>query len=253
VKKKTPKSLAQKPQPPWTTFQEGSYPDDPIIQAIRSEPGYVGVFVNSRYQVQMREQDTPLGRVTWLSIVRRDREVIRDWRELQRIKNELLGPEREAVELYPAESRLVDTNNQQHLFVLPEGAIIPFGYMQRDVSDERGLIPGTIHKQRPFEVSPQGVNERINDSIIGTVYGTGPYEEGTFADPSGTFADKRGTFAEDDAPLRPLIDPSLPSEGVQTDAGIDRKCPICGAQPGHLCCWAWGPDYPGPSHQERLP
>jgi hypothetical protein len=55
--------------------------------------------------------------VAWLSIKRRDREVIRDWRELQAIKNAIVGPEHEGFELYPAESRLVDTANQFHLFV----------------------------------------------------------------------------------------------------------------------------------------
>jgi hypothetical protein len=108
----------------------------------------------------MREQDSSLGKVLWLSIVRRDREVIRDWRELQRIKNELCGPEREAVEMYPAESRLVDTNNQQHLFVLPEGMSLPFGYAKREVSDESGLLPDSIHKQRPFEKVPPDLNAR---------------------------------------------------------------------------------------------
>ena len=47
-----------------------------------------------------------------ISYHRHDRAPIRDWRIGQRIKNEVLGPEWEAVELYPADSRLVDTSNE---------------------------------------------------------------------------------------------------------------------------------------------
>ena len=53
---------------------------------------------------------------TYLSIKRLDREPINDWRAMQKIKNAIVGKEWEAVEIYPAESRLVDTANQYHLF-----------------------------------------------------------------------------------------------------------------------------------------
>jgi len=57
-----------------------------------------------------------------LSIRRQDRQPITDgWQALQNIKNDICGPEREAVELYPAESRRVDAANQYHLWVLPVG------------------------------------------------------------------------------------------------------------------------------------
>ena len=54
-----------------------------------------------------------------LSIRRQDRAPARDWRDFQRIKNQLAGPEYEGVELYPAESRKVDTANQYHLWCFP--------------------------------------------------------------------------------------------------------------------------------------
>ena len=53
---------------------------------------------------------------TYLSVKRIDRKPFHDWRAMQRIKNSVLGPEWEGVEMYPAESRLVDTSNQYHLF-----------------------------------------------------------------------------------------------------------------------------------------
>lgn len=87
-----------------------------------------------------------------LSIKRVDREPIHDWRELQAIKSALYSPEHEAVELYPAESRVVDTANQYHLFVLvarvlETGELMkwPFGFLTRLVTDE----PGAKAKQRP--------------------------------------------------------------------------------------------------------
>ena len=65
--------------------------------------------------------------ITELAITRLDREAIHDWRDIQRIKNDVMGAEREAVELYPSESRLVDTSNTYWLYDLPEGAQFSFG------------------------------------------------------------------------------------------------------------------------------
>lgn len=48
------------------------------------------------------------------------------WRDKQRIKNELFGPERVAVEVLPEASRLVDDAPCYHFFVLPEGFRLPF-------------------------------------------------------------------------------------------------------------------------------
>jgi len=106
------------------------------------------VYINSIYQVNVREEAEG---VTWLSIKRRDKESIHDWRELQEIKNKLCGPEREGLELYPAESRLVDTSNQFHIFVLPKGEKFPYGYGDRLIVEghEGELNKGS--KQRPFK------------------------------------------------------------------------------------------------------
>ena len=43
------------------------------------------------------------------------------WRHLQQIKNEVLGADREAVQLFPAEDRLVDTANEYWLYAYPVG------------------------------------------------------------------------------------------------------------------------------------
>ena len=73
------------------------------------------------------------GKCTYLSIKRRDKKAIHDWRHFQLIKNELVGEEVEAIEMYPAESRLHDTANQFHLFCYPIGTKVKFGWNFRDV------------------------------------------------------------------------------------------------------------------------
>ena len=101
------------------------------IPAIGTPPSMLkneNIWLNDKYQVNVTEIENG---ITWLSIKRLDKECIHDWRELQTIKNMLTDPEREALEIYPAESRLVDTSNQFHLWVLPKGEMIPFGYGER--------------------------------------------------------------------------------------------------------------------------
>ena len=106
------------------------------------------IFMNDQYQVNVDQIQFPdFYSLTHLSIKRRDKEAIHDWRDMQEIKNQICGLEREAVELYPAESRLVDTVNQYHLWVLPEGVSWPFGFMNRDVSDDGGMT-GTKQRSR---------------------------------------------------------------------------------------------------------
>jgi hypothetical protein len=65
----------------------------------------------------------------WLRIYRHDGKRIRNhWSELQRIKNELVGPEHQGVEFYPPESLLQDGENSFHLWVFKNAdARLPFG------------------------------------------------------------------------------------------------------------------------------
>ena len=85
------------------------------------------------------------GHVAHLSIKRHDREPMQDWRVLQRIKTEIVGAETEAVELYPAESRVVDTANQYHLYAFIECGLLPLGFRAGARTDTEG--GGS--KQRP--------------------------------------------------------------------------------------------------------
>lgn len=114
------------------------------------------VWCNDEFQVNIRflEKQERKGWV-WLSIKKKDKSPIHDWRQLQQIKNVLMGEEREAVELYPAESRLVDSSNQFHLFVMPEGDKFPFGYAERLVVEGHEGGWGKGSSQRPFEKGEQ--------------------------------------------------------------------------------------------------
>jgi hypothetical protein len=94
---------------------------------------------NDKYQVSIFEAVTVADfPAMWhVSIKRNDRAPIFNWRDIQAIKNELFGAEHEAVQLFPAESRLVDGANQYHLFVLKDPEIrFPFGFQDRVVTDE---------------------------------------------------------------------------------------------------------------------
>jgi len=121
------------------------------------------VFMNSRYEVWVYRNigcGDAWPRMHWLSIKRRDKEAIHDWRDLQRIKNDLIGPENEGVELYPAESRLADSANQYHLWVLADPSVqFPFGYQERLVAEGSWQKS----KQRPFEDRPA---DCLNDDDI---------------------------------------------------------------------------------------
>ncbi|MDB6027529.1 MAG: hypothetical protein JWM68_3752 [Verrucomicrobiales bacterium] len=104
------------------------------------------VYRNNKYQVNVREF-TNSG--VHLSIKRIDREPIHDWRDLQEIKNQLVGPECEAIELYPAESRRVDSANQFHLWAMTsETYRFPIGFNSGRFCTESS-INGSV--QRPFE------------------------------------------------------------------------------------------------------
>jgi hypothetical protein len=113
----------------WTPFRQ-------MGGMVVDQGGVVGtLWENSHYQVVAREHpDGSFGAYVHLTIRCADGSTRHDWRDFQRIKNELVGPETEAVELYPAESRLVDTANHYHLWVFKTYRF-PLGMEQREVSD----------------------------------------------------------------------------------------------------------------------
>lgn len=101
-----------------------------------------------------------------LAIHDRMRSTRHDWREFQRIKNEVVGPEREAVELYPAESRLVDTANEYHLWVAGEGVTIETGFSKRAVADQGHRLdptdPEVIQVATGMGLTPEQLSQKLS-------------------------------------------------------------------------------------------
>jgi len=160
--------MAQSPlRKEWTPLQRVE--PNPAMQELRAKVGSPPaheVWANDLYQIVVTYMGEIMGDETHdrqgfmhLSMKRHDRHPMADWRHYQAIKNEIAGPEREAVEIFPAESRLVDSANEYHLWVFPEGYVIEFGFTEQLVSSDyqtkafndgrsRGEHKG---RQRPFQ------------------------------------------------------------------------------------------------------
>lgn len=143
---------ARKPDTGWQPFQDVTSTTNVDGHNIGHLLRAVGAryFMNNHYAVEIRkvpEVHDADGAGVWpamlhLSIRRLDRAAVHDWRDFQRIKNELVGPEYEAVELYPAEARKMDTANQYHLWALAEaGMTFPFGQREREVMEPGDDLP----------------------------------------------------------------------------------------------------------------
>jgi hypothetical protein len=110
------------------------------------------VWLNDTYQVNVTRTKGEPCDLLHLSIKRIDKQPIRAWRDLQQIKNEIVGPEYEGVELFPAESRLADSANQYHIWVIDDPTYrFPFGFQERFVLDGTGEIEADNSRQEPFK------------------------------------------------------------------------------------------------------
>lgn len=145
---------------PWRPFVDtipyrNGVPDPDVLK------GHEAFFSNSHYLVFTRvlepghphdadkivTQDAPV--MVHLSMRTVENDVRHDWREMQRVKTEILGPDWEGVELYPREERVVDTANQFHLWCVQE--VFPFGFgggLRLDAGEAPETIKGG--KQRAF-------------------------------------------------------------------------------------------------------
>lgn len=151
---------------PWTPFRPATIPGFPETES----------YLNSRYQVNVSRQRAGTDEeLVELSIKTLDRAAHHDWRDFQRIKNEIVGPEAEGVELYPAESRLVDTANQYWLYCFPRMKL-QFGMTGRIVSEASLKVDGfNPSRQRPFESKPADLGARDDErkQMIGDVLANG--------------------------------------------------------------------------------
>ena len=146
----------------WLDFQPCVYDDAQIakLEAV-GETVPEEVWRNNLYEVQVRNRgpqtdDEGAPDLWHLSIKRINKEPIHDWRHLQRIKDELLGPNCEAVELYPCKDRTVDGANQYHLWGYRDPSYV-FNVGWMDV--------GPVNTEMAKRIAPNAVQRTMEETF----------------------------------------------------------------------------------------
>ena len=101
---------------------------DEYYSMIENEQWYSNTLYSAT--VEKRKNDEMGLEVIQISFKRHDRKTDENisWQHKQWIKNDICGAEAEGLELFPAESRLLNTANQYHIWVLGNNERLPFGY-----------------------------------------------------------------------------------------------------------------------------
>lgn len=87
-------------------------------------PGLTRAFRNNRYIVQVHDYaETSVGYAIRAMIQSLSGEPVRNWEDLQRVKNECFGAETVAIEYYPAQSQLRNTHHIYWLWIYEPGQI----------------------------------------------------------------------------------------------------------------------------------
>ena len=111
-----------------------------------------GVFV-----VMIRDLDTAWGKMRHAMISVPVDGIEPTWSERQRIKNELLGRGRTAIEVFPSTSDLVDCGKPvYHLWVLPEGMQLPFTIATQPSEGEPASTPDQGDAVPPVDPATAG-------------------------------------------------------------------------------------------------
>lgn len=97
---------------------EHCYPQ--VVTKIKEEPQ---TDLLDTYTWQVLEVFAPWGMTRHVKVQRRDSLDGISWDDLQRIKNEALGADVIAVEVFPAEDQVVNEVNMRHLWEVPHGHI----------------------------------------------------------------------------------------------------------------------------------
>jgi hypothetical protein len=123
-------------------------------------------WVNNVYIVQLYVNPSSWGEIKHLHVHRIDGKPIRSWSDMQRIKDELIGPEFTAVEVYPARSDLVDTVHAYHLWVLPKEVKLPFGLHLNAYADprERHDKETALHMPLPPGMGKEGTSSGTTET-----------------------------------------------------------------------------------------
>jgi hypothetical protein len=80
---------------------------------------------NNVYSVQFVAKNTDWGVLTRLLIRRNDTSTNVSWKDKQRIKNELVGEDAIALEVFPPVEDLFDDANIYHLWIIPKEINLP--------------------------------------------------------------------------------------------------------------------------------
>jgi len=113
---------------------------------------------NDRYTVNVHLLDADRDGFVELAVHNHRRTPHVPWRHLQQIKDEVMGADREAVQLFPAQGRLVDTANEYWLQVYPTGK----APMRR-----RGVKLGMDHGRNVSYALPEGFgNSRQSPGMV---------------------------------------------------------------------------------------
>ena len=117
---------------------------------------------NNVYAVMIARHRTAWGVVEQAQIARHDRVAKLPWTDLQRIKDDLFGPGRTAVEVFPPRSELVDQANAYHPWVLPLGFQLPFRLLPCSSETVINEALEVVHETRhPPSKAPSGVDWTI--------------------------------------------------------------------------------------------
>jgi len=140
--------------------------------------GCVACYRNNIASVQVYERTTAIGKVLLAGIRTHVESASRlmTWRMKQRIKNEVFGAERSALEAYPPESELIDAADMFWLWVLPEGEKLPFSlHGAKRVQIEKK--PEAFVVQSGSDAASQAIAKALQDSpddIASTLAGDPP-------------------------------------------------------------------------------
>ena len=88
------------------------------------------------------------------------------WEHEQAIKNQIFGPEFEAVEVYPKESRLTNEANCYWLWVLKNEEQFPFGFKDEDGSSEKVKFNKIIDMATTSSVAPSRMPLDLSVDIL---------------------------------------------------------------------------------------
>lgn len=145
--------LCEEPMPDGSRWQKWSMnPEHPS-----TPPGGVGVWMSRVYIVQLIRH--PIEAWWRLSIRRIDGAEIRErWDDLQLIKDELLGVDAMAIEVYPPAFDVLQDCPMRHLFVVPSGFDLPCVW-RRSMQTDHDPLAGAITSPDPSAPSVVGSKE----------------------------------------------------------------------------------------------